>query len=160
MSITLKTVNQHQRKFKGVQMENINHLFSVLGKGIGSYTFMALALLTVSDLILGSVRAFVQKKVNSSIAKAGLLRNAMLIVIPALLYPMAVVMNYGAVAEAFMGFLVLSQIYSVVENWVGLGLPFNDKWQSFFDAKKIEQKKRIGSIHTDLITPDEVEKRL
>lgn len=72
-------------------MENIKHLFSGLGKGICSDTF--LALLTISDLILGSARAFVQKKVDSSIAKAGLLRNAMLLLISALLYPMTVVMN-------------------------------------------------------------------
>lgn len=72
-------------------MENIKHLFSVLGKGICSDTF--LALLTISDLILGSARAFVQKKVDTSTAKAELLRNAMLLIISALSYPMAVVIN-------------------------------------------------------------------
>jgi toxin secretion/phage lysis holin len=128
--------------------------------GITSYMYILLIALTFSDIALGTARAFVRKKINSSIAKSGILKNALLLIIPAILYPFADMIGYRTMGDAFIGFLALSQGYSVVENWVGLGLPFNENWESFFDDKKMEQKHRIGTVHTDVIVPDEFDKKL
>ncbi|MBS0950065.1 phage holin family protein [Weissella minor] len=141
-------------------MENILTLIGRFVIDVTSYSYLALFVLTMLDLILGNIRAIVQKKVNSAVGKQGWLINAALLIVPGLLLPFADVMGYGDAANALISFLVISQAYSVVENWTALGLPFNQKWLKIFDDKKIEQKQRVNSVHTDDPVPDETDKKL
>lgn len=69
-------------------------------------------------------------------------------------------MGYSTVADAAIAFLALSEGGSVLENWIALGMPFRPEWRQFFDEKKLEQKERVGTIHTDVDVPEQHDKKL
>lgn len=140
---------------------NFFHLYlNSMDKGLSSVMFQLLIGVVVLDIVLGIARAISLKKVNSTIAVNGLAKHAMIVIIPMFLYPYIDLMGYGYFGDTVIAFLVLSQGQSLLENWIAMGLPFNPEWRQFFDEKKIEQKMRPGSIHTDDPVPDENEKKL
>ncbi|KRN77622.1 hypothetical protein IV67_GL001466 [Weissella minor] len=63
-------------------------------------------------------------------------------------------------ADGLIAFLALSEAGSVLENWIAMGLPFKEEWRRFFDEKKLEQKERVGTVHTDEALPNENDKKL
>lgn len=136
---------------------NIAHSFQ---NGISSYIFMTLVALVFADLALGVGRAIAQHKFNSTIGIVGVVNHALMLIIPIMLYPFADVLGYASIGDGFLTFLVVTQAGSVLENWIAAGLPFRPEWRKLFDNKKIEQKERIGSVHTDNPVPDETEKKL
>lgn len=131
-----------------------------IDKGFGSIMFQLLIGTVVLDFLLGTVRGISLKKINSTISVNGLAKHAMIVIVPMFLYPYIDLMGYGYFGDAIIGFLVLSQGQSLLENWIAIGLPFKPEWRQFFDEKKIEQKERRGTIHTDDPVPDENEKKL
>ncbi|WP_429971272.1 phage holin family protein [Fructilactobacillus sp. Tb1] len=137
------------------------HLYlTSMDKGFGSFMFQALIAVVIADVLLGTVRGWLLKKVNSTISVNGLAKHVMIIVIPMFLYPYVDIMGYGYFGDAVIAYLAYAQLTSLAENWIAMGLPFDPKWKQYFDEKKIEQKMRTGSIHTDNPVPDEKDKKL
>lgn len=141
-------------------MEHWTNIMNSFQNGASSYIFMALVALVFADLALGVGRSISQHKFNSTIALSGVTKHALILIVPLMLYPFADVLGYTSIGDTILSFLVLSQAGSVLENWISLGLPFRPEWRKFFDDKKIEQKERTGSVHTDDPVPDETDKKL
>lgn len=129
-------------------------------KGWTSNYYMLLVALVFADLILGFGRAIALKKFNSTIGLAGITKHVMVLIVPMLIYPFVDIIGYGSVADGLIAFLALSEAGSVLENWIAMGLPFKEEWRRFFDEKKLEQKERVGTIHTDEVLPNENDKKL
>lgn len=125
-----------------------------------SYMFLLYFAVVVFDCILGSYRAWKLHKVNSTLAKAGMIEHALLIFVPMVFYPFADVLGFTYVADTILTGLIVVEGYSVVENWIACGFPFNQEWLKFFDDKKLEQKMRVGTVHTEEDVPEENDKRL
>lgn len=134
--------------------------FSSLDKGFGSIMFQILIFATFADMFLGAARGFALRKWNSTISIKGIAKHTAIVVVPMFVYPFVDMMGFGYVGDAGITFLAFAQASSVMENWIALGLPFKDSWKKYFDNKKIEQKEREQSIHTDDPVPDENEKKL
>lgn len=141
-------------------MDVIHGMAASFDKGWTSHYYMLLTALVFADLFLGFGRAISLKKFNSTICLAGITKHVAVLVVPMLLYPFVDIMGYGSVADGLIAFLALSEGGSVLENWIAMGLPFKEEWRSFFDEKKLEQKERVGTIHTDEQAPDETDKKL
>ncbi|MHA7612284.1 phage holin family protein [Weissella viridescens] len=138
----------------------MEHIFNLLGSfftWITSYSYIALFTLTIVDILLGTAKAFSQKKINSTIAKEGMTKNLMILVVPALLLPLADLMGYADPALTLLTFLVLAQGYSVLENWIALGLPFKESWRNYFDDEKIKQKENPGTTQKEFIEKELLE---
>ncbi len=141
-------------------MEVFYSMAASFDKGWTSHYYMLLAGLVFADLFLGFSRAISLKKFNSTIGLAGITKHVTVLVVPMLLYPFVDVMGYGSVADGIIAFLALSEGGSVLENWIAMGLPFKEEWRRFFDEKKLEQKERVGTVHTDEELPHENDKIL
>lgn len=129
-------------------------------RGWTSLTYLTLVVLVFANLILWFKRAIALKKFNSTIGLAGITKHVMVLIIPMMLYPFVDWMGYSTVADAAIAFLALSEGGSVLENWIALGMPFRPEWRQFFDEKKLEQKERVGTIHTDVDVPEPHDKKL
>lgn len=135
-------------------MENVFNIITTFITRVTSYSFVALVVLTIVDILMGTAKAFLHKKLNSTVAKEGAVKNSMIIVVPALLLPIADLMGYADPANALLSFIVLAQVYSVLENWIALGLPFKESWRSYFDDEKIKQKENPGMTQKEFIERD------
>lgn len=144
-----------------VNTHNFIHMYlTSMDKGFGSTMFQILIAAVFFDVLLGTARGISLKKINSTISVNGLAKHAMIVIVPMFLYPYVDIMGYGYFGDAVVAYLSFTQCTSLMENWISLGLPFKEEWRQFFDEKKIEQKGRYGSIHTDNPVPDENEKKL
>ena len=97
-----------------------------------------LVVVIVLDILAGTVRAIIQKALNSSIGTTGLLKHMLILISISVLTIFAPLFDLVLVSNAFIGFYIFQYGLSIVENWEAIGLPV-PKWvKERMNNKKLE----------------------
>ena len=97
-----------------------------------------LIIVIVLDTIAGTARAIIQKRLNSSIGTAGLLKNTLILISIAILILFAPMFKLETEANIFTGFYLFQYGLSVIENWEAIGLPVPEWVKERMTNKKKE----------------------
>lgn len=89
--------------------------------------FHILLAVIVLDILAGTIRAILQKRLNSSIGTVGLLKHMLIIVTLSVIVLFAPAFDLKVVANTIIGFYTFQYALSIVENWEAIGLPV-PKW--------------------------------
>jgi hypothetical protein len=84
----------------------------------------AFTLVVVLDILTGVAKAFVTKKLNSTINRRGLIEHIVVCVMCITVYPYLLYLGFNEIATAFLLFFILSYCLSLIENLSALGVPF------------------------------------
>lgn len=101
-----------------------------------SHIFSAMLIATFVDILLGIVCAIISKSLNSTISKDGIIKHALLILIPPLLIPVFFAVNKGPYWDIFESIVLFAQLIGASENWIRLGLPFPEVIAKYLDNEK------------------------
>ena len=97
-----------------------------------------LVVVIVLDILAGTVRAIIQRALNSSIGTTGLLKHMLILISISVLTIFAPLFDLVLVSNAFIGFYIFQYGLSIVENWEAIGLPV-PKWvKERMNNKKLE----------------------
>ena len=101
-----------------------------------------LVVVILLDILAGTVRAIIQKALNSSIGTTGLLKHMLILISISVLAIFAPLFDLVLVANAFIGFYIFQYGLSIVENWEAIGLPV-PKWvKERMNNKKMELNEK------------------
>lgn len=101
-----------------------------------------LVVVIVLDILAGTVRAIIQKALNSSIGTTGLLKHMLVLISISVLTIFAPLFELGVIANTFIAFYIFQYGLSIVENWEAIGLPV-PKWvKERMDNKKLEYNEK------------------
>lgn len=100
--------------------------------------FKFLIIVVILDIIAGTVRAIIQKRLNSSIGTVGLLKHMLILITISILTMFAPLFELGVVANTFIGFYIFQYGLSIVENWEAIGLPVPGWVKRHIKNKKME----------------------
>lgn len=101
-----------------------------------------LVVVIVLDILAGTVRAIIQKALNSSIGTTGLLKHMLVLISISVLTIFAPLFELGVIANTFIGFYIFQYGLSIIENWEAIGLPV-PKWvKERMDNKKLEYNEK------------------
>lgn len=101
-----------------------------------------LVVVIVLDILAGTVRAIIQKALNSSIGTTGLLKHMLILISISVLAIFAPLFDLVLVSNAFIGFYIFQYGLSIVENWEAIGLPV-PKWvKERMNNKKMELNEK------------------
>ena len=108
----------------------------------------AFTLVVFLDVFTGIAKAFVTKKLNSTINRRGLIEHIIVCVMCITVYPYWLYLGFNEIATAFLLFFTLSYCLSLIENLSALGVPFPtglkkrlEKLRDELDGKELEDEK-------------------
>ena len=108
----------------------------------------AFTLVVFLDVFTGIAKAFVTKKLNSTINRRGLIEHIIVCVMCITVYPYLLYLGFNEIATAFLLFFTLSYCLSLIENLSALGVPFPtglkkrlEKLRDELDGKELEDEK-------------------
>ena len=108
----------------------------------------AFTLVVFLDVFTGIAKAFVTKKLNSTINRRGLIEHIIVCVMCITVYPYLLYLGFNEIATAFLLFFTLSYCLSLIENLSALGVPFPtglkkrlEKLRGELDGKELEDEK-------------------
>ena len=97
-----------------------------------------LVVVILLDILAGTVRAIIQKVLNSSIGTTGLLKHMLILISISVLTIFAPLFDLVLVSNAFIGFYIFQYGLSIVENWEAIGLPVPNWVKERMNNKKLE----------------------
>ena len=97
-----------------------------------------LVVVILLDILAGTVRAIIQKALNSSIGTTGLLKHMLILISISVLTIFAPLFDLVLVSNAFIGFYIFQYGLSIVENWEAIGLPVPEWVKERMNNKKLE----------------------
>lgn len=103
---------------------------------IRSNLFITVVSLSLFDIFLGTMRAFVNGEVSSNISKKGITNHIVTILTIVVMYLVLVNLGYSEFCNAFIMFYIGSYLISIVENLNKLGVPFPEKFVNLFSTLK------------------------
>ena len=101
-----------------------------------------LVVVIVLDILAGTVRAIIQKALNSSIGTTGLLKHMLILISISVLAIFAPLFDLVLVSNAFIGFYIFQYGLSIVENWEAIGLPVPNWVKERMNNKKMELNEK------------------
>ena len=108
----------------------------------------AFTLVVFLDVFTGIAKAFVTKKLNSTINRRGLIEHIIVCVMCITVYPYLLYLGFNEIATAFLLFFTLSYCLSLIETLSALGVPFPtglkkrlEKLRDELDGKELEDEK-------------------
>ena len=101
-----------------------------------------LVVVIVLDILAGTVRAIIQKALNSSIGTTGLLKHMLILISISVLTIFAPLFDLVLVSNAFIGFYIFQYGLSIVENWEAIGLPVPNWVKERMNNKKLELNEK------------------
>lgn len=104
----------------------------------GSHLFAVIILASVIDIILGTIKGLLSKRLNSTISSQGIIKHVLMISIPPLTIPIFYALNYPDGWNLFAGLVLFTNVLSISENWIALGLPFPKQVGDYLDDRKKE----------------------
>lgn len=117
-------------------------LIAFFAVGASQKVIQYILLASVLDVFLGLTKAVIGKQLNSTISSAGMMKHIAMIVVPVLSYPLFMMVSGGGVYwTGFTSLILLTMLFSAVENWCAIGLPFPEQLKKFMDDKKTELVK-------------------
>jgi len=120
-------------------LNTILHLFIV---GASKPVIVYIIIASVADIIMGLIKAGVGRRFNSTVSSAGVLKHVAMIIIPVLTSPLFDLISGGsAYWTAFTYLILITMIFSIVENWIAVGLPFPDSLKKYLDDEKTKLVK-------------------
>lgn len=97
-----------------------------------------LVVVIVLDILAGTVRAIIQRALNSSIGTTGLLKHMLILISISVLTIFAPLFELGVIANSFIAFYIFQYGLSIVENWQAIGLPVPQWVKERMNNKKME----------------------
>lgn len=85
--------------------------------------FKILVSVILLDILAGTCRAIIQKRLNSSTGTIGLLKHSLIIITLTVLVMFAPLVQLQVIANTIIGFYIFQYGLSIVENWEAIGLP-------------------------------------
>lgn len=85
--------------------------------------FKILVSVILLDVLAGTCRAIIQKRLNSSTGTIGLLKHSLIIITLTVLVVFAPLVQLQVLANTLVGFYIFQYGLSIVENWEAIGLP-------------------------------------
>ena len=104
----------------------------------------AILLAVVLDIITGIAKAIAAKRLNSTISSAGIVKQIMFVIVPAMIKPIMYQMGIGDYWHIFTALCLLTIVISISENWIALGLPFPSVLSQYIDNEKKKLNKQKG----------------
>ena len=101
-----------------------------------------LVVVIVLDILAGTVRAIIQKALNSSIGTIGLLKHMLILISISVLTIFAPLFELGVIANTFIAFYIFQYGLSIVENWEAIGLPVPQWVKERMNNKKLEYNEK------------------
>ena len=101
-----------------------------------------LVVVIVLDILAGTVRAIIQKALNSSIGTTGLLKHMLILISISVLTIFAPLFELGVISNAFIAFYIFQYSLSIVENWEAIGLPVPQWVKERINNKKLELNEK------------------
>lgn len=101
-----------------------------------------LVVVIVLDILAGTVRAIIQKALNSSIGTIGLLKHMLVLISISVLTIFAPLFELGVIANTFIAFYIFQYGLSIVENWEAIGLPVPQWVKERMNNKKLEYNEK------------------
>lgn len=101
-----------------------------------------LVVVIVLDILAGTVRAIIQKVLNSSIGTVGLLKHMLVLISISILTIFAPLFELGVIANTFIAFYIFQYGLSIVENWEAIGLPVPQWVKERMNNKKLEYNEK------------------
>lgn len=102
----------------------------------------AILLAVVLDIITGLAKAITAKRLNSTISTAGIVKQVMFVIVPAMIKPVMMQMGIGDYWKMFSALCLLTIVISISENWIALGLPFPSVLSQYIDNEKKKLNKQ------------------
>lgn len=84
----------------------------------------AFAGVIVLDILTGMIKAWVNKTLNSTIGRRGLVEHLIVLVLGVTVYPYLNFIGFEEVATAFIFFFIATYGLSLIENLSAIGVPF------------------------------------
>lgn len=82
-----------------------------------------LLLLIVFDIFSGIVKAFKEKRINSSIGLIGLLKHSLVIMVNITIVLISPIFEIEKISNSLVIFYIVQYGFSIIENFVRLGVP-------------------------------------
>lgn len=101
-----------------------------------------LVVVIVLDILAGTVRAIIQRALNSSIGTIGLLKHMLVLISISVLTIFAPLFELGVIANTFIAFYIFQYGLSIVENWEAIGLPVPQWVKERINNKKLEYNEK------------------
>lgn len=101
-----------------------------------------LVVVIVLDILAGTVRAIIQRALNSSIGTIGLLKHMLVLISISVLTIFAPLFELGVIANTFIAFYIFQYGLSIVENWEAIGLPVPQWVKERMNNKKLEYNEK------------------
>ena len=101
-----------------------------------------LVVVIVLDILAGTVRAIIQKALNSSIGTTGLLKHMLILISISVLAIFAPLFELEVIANSFIAFYIFQYGLSIVENWQAIGLPVPQWVKERMNNKKMELNEK------------------
>ena len=84
----------------------------------------AFAGVIVLDILTGMIKAWVNKTLNSTIGRRGLIEHLAVLVLGVTVYPYLIFIGFEEVAATFIFFFIATYGLSLIENLSDIGVPF------------------------------------
>ena len=94
----------------------IEHIIEVLNFSNITWKILAPILFMLADIITGFIQAVINKKVDSSVMRTGLLHKIMLIVIIFLSYILDLSFNLSYISRIVSVYIIIMELTSILEN--------------------------------------------
>ena len=78
----------------------------------------------VLDILTGIIKAWLNKNLNSTIGRRGLVEHLAVLVLGVTVYPYLIFIGFEEVATAFIFFFIATDGLSLIENLSDIGVPF------------------------------------
>lgn len=78
----------------------------------------------VLDILTGIIKAWLNKSLNSTIGRRGLVEHLAVLVLGVTVYPYLIFIGFEEVATAFIFFFIATYGLSLIENLSDIGVPF------------------------------------
>lgn len=78
----------------------------------------------VLDILTGIIKAWLNKNLNSTIGRRGLVEHLAVLVLGVTVYPYLIFIGFEEVATAFIFFFIATYGLSLIENLSEIGVPF------------------------------------
>ena len=113
-----------------------NQLWKELKMILTNNIFDTLVILIILDIILGTIKGYKTKTLDSGISKNGITRHLVVLLVTVTLTYVFDLLGLRGYSEILTGFYCFSYFLSVVENLSAIGVPFPEGIKQYFNKMK------------------------
>lgn len=114
----------------------LNQLWKEMKMIITNNIFITLVILIILDVILGTIKGYKTKTLDSGISKNGITRHLVVLLVTVTLTYVFDLLGLRGYSEILTGFYCFSYFLSVAENLTAIGVPFPEGIKQYFNKMK------------------------